>query len=101
MLSPTNSPQRNREVASDPNPVSSSHSREGPSPTSSRSATTQTSPTPIATQSVRMLYGTLVASPMQLFTTNERPATMFIFPEISIRSRGRFRLQISLMRVPL
>ncbi|UZJ55147.1 hypothetical protein CBS101457_004467 [Exobasidium rhododendri] len=72
----------------------------GPSTTASN--TVDTTSTAIAhPPSVRMLYGTLVASPLQLLTIDDRPATIFVFPEISIRSRGRFRLQISLMRVPL
>lgn len=51
--------------------------------------------------SVRMLYGTLVASPLQLNDVFQRKRVFFIFPEISVRSRGRFRLHIVLMRMPL
>lgn len=51
--------------------------------------------------SVRLLYGTLVASPMQLYTPDNRLGNIFVFPEVSIRSRGRFRLQITVTRIPL
>jgi len=43
---------------------------------------------------VRMLYGSLSASPIQLPDTRQRLRTFFIFPEISIRSKGKFRLNI-------
>lgn len=54
-----------------------------------------------APTSVRLLYGTLVASPMQLYTPQDRLGNIFIFPEVSIRSRGQFRLQITVTKVQL
>lgn len=51
---------------------------------------------------VRMLYGTLTASLQKLHLPNStRLENIFAFPEISIRSRGRFRLQVNLMQLPL
>lgn len=50
---------------------------------------------------VRMLYGTLAASAVQLLDTRQRLRTFFIFPEISIRSKGRFRLNIDLFKLIL
>ena len=114
MLSPTTSPQRTASRRESGSLEQSSPSslgvrpHERPSPHMSRtSSSTYGPPAPLSSsstsssQSVRMLYGTLVASPLQMLHTNERPATMFVFPEISIRSRGRFCLRISLRRVPL
>ncbi|PWN51323.1 hypothetical protein IE53DRAFT_342532 [Violaceomyces palustris] len=50
---------------------------------------------------VRMLYGTLVASPQPFQGPDGRTRTYFLFPEISVRARGRFRLKLSLMRIPI
>ncbi|PWN33433.1 uncharacterized protein FA14DRAFT_180079 [Meira miltonrushii] len=50
---------------------------------------------------VTMLYGTLTASAVQLPDVRQRLRTFFIFPEISIRSKGRFRLNINLFKLPL
>lgn len=49
----------------------------------------------------RMLYGTLTATATQLLDIKQRLRTFFIFPEISIRSKGKFRLNIDLFKLSL
>lgn len=60
-------------------------------------------PSSLYTQSLRLLYGTLVSSPHQLpMSTMERKVTshtLFVFPDVSIRARGRYRLRVGLMRI--
>lgn len=49
-----------------------------------------------------MLYGSLVASP-RTFQAQEgasEEGLFFVFPEICVRTRGRFRLRIVLRRLP-
>ena len=57
-----------------------------------------------------MLYGTLASNPQALLLPVEPDASVTaspllravcIFPEICIRSRGLFRLEVSLLRTPL
>jgi len=57
-----------------------------------------------------MLYGTLASNPQALLLPVEPDASITavpllravcIFPEICIRSRGLFRLEVSLLRTPL
>lgn len=54
-----------------------------------------------AQNSFRMLYGTLAATPSRLPDKKQRLRTFFIFPEVSIRSKGRFRLNIELFKLNL
>lgn len=55
---------------------------------------------------VRLLYGTLVSSPHQLsLRAGSRPGSpsgqgiYFVFPDVSVRVRGTYRLKIGLMRI--
>ncbi|KAG1746679.1 velvet factor-domain-containing protein [Suillus paluster] len=47
----------------------------------------------------RLLYGNLVSSPHQLRDLQGRLGLYFLFPDASIRWRGRFQLGISLLRI--
>lgn len=62
----------------------------------SSSGATRSITTPLST-----LYGTLVASPIQLPNQQRQPRTFFVFPEVSVRSCGRFRLHATVMRLAL
>ena len=69
----------------------------------SASATASSAPSspPAAPASpLRTLYGTLAASPQQFASPSGYPNTYFLFPEISVRCRGRFRLRALLLRIP-
>ncbi|PWN28742.1 hypothetical protein BDZ90DRAFT_217817, partial [Jaminaea rosea] len=58
------------------------------------------SPSGILTHPLRMLYGSLTASP-QVFRSTDGPlATFFFFPEVCVRVRGRYRLRATLLRLP-
>jgi hypothetical protein len=46
-------------------------------------------------QPLRLLYGTLVSSPHQL----PGSGTLFVFPDVSVRFRGVYRLRIGCMRI--
>lgn len=48
----------------------------------------------------RLLYGTLVSSAQVLRNLRGHVSPYFIFPDVSIRQRGRYRLKITLMRLP-
>jgi hypothetical protein len=55
-------------------------------------------------QPMRMLYGTLVSSPHELVlrpTVSDEPerGIFFVFPDVSVRTRGTYRLGIGLMRI--
>ncbi|EJD07564.1 uncharacterized protein FOMMEDRAFT_130722 [Fomitiporia mediterranea MF3/22] len=50
--------------------------------------------------SQHVLYGTLVSSAQVLRNLRGRVAPYFIFPDVSIRQRGRYTLHISLVRLP-
>ncbi|KAL5492407.1 hypothetical protein ACEPAI_3854 [Sanghuangporus weigelae] len=50
--------------------------------------------------SQHLLYGTLVSSAQVLRNLRGRVAPYFIFPDVSVRQRGRYCLQISLVRLP-
>ncbi|KAG9104306.1 hypothetical protein FRC06_003814 [Ceratobasidium sp. 370] len=56
------------------------------------------SPHPIPL-SQRLLYGTLASSPHPLQNQQGQPGTYFIFPDVSVRNCGRYRLRISLLRI--
>ncbi|KAG9001488.1 hypothetical protein FRB94_006570 [Tulasnella sp. JGI-2019a] len=47
----------------------------------------------------RMLYGTLVASLQSLVDLDGQPGMFFIFPDISVRTRGRYTLRVNLLRL--
>ena len=49
--------------------------------------------------STRRLMGTLVASPYQAKDENEVAGTFFVFPDLSCRSPGKYRLRFKLLRV--
>lgn len=49
----------------------------------------------------RMLYGTIVASPQQYESSQAQEKSYFFFPEISVRTPGKFKIQCTLMRLPL
>ncbi|CAL1714948.1 unnamed protein product [Somion occarium] len=51
-------------------------------------------------RSDRMLYGSLVASPQILRNYQGRQGVYFLFPDVSIRWRGQFRIGVSLLRLP-
>ncbi|KAJ7762432.1 velvet factor [Mycena olivaceomarginata] len=46
-----------------------------------------------------ILYGSLVASVDQLEDLNGNMGLFFLFPDVSIRWRGRFRLRVNLVRI--
>ncbi|KAI0080210.1 hypothetical protein K474DRAFT_1638264 [Panus rudis PR-1116 ss-1] len=50
-------------------------------------------------RSERMLYGNLVASPQVLHNLQGRQGVYFLFPDVSIRWRGCYRLTVSLLRL--
>ncbi|KIJ20832.1 hypothetical protein PAXINDRAFT_165674 [Paxillus involutus ATCC 200175] len=47
----------------------------------------------------RLLYGNLVSSPQKLRDLQGRLGLYFLFPDVSIRWRGRFQLGVSLLRI--
>lgn len=100
MPPPTPSRRRGRRSSSNrrgssPRPSGSAEAAAGPSATS---ATHSSSPTLL-----RMLYGTLVAGaqPSQSLRGGQGEKPYFFFPEISIRTPGRFKIQCRLMRLAL
>ncbi|KAI0705130.1 velvet factor-domain-containing protein [Cytidiella melzeri] len=52
------------------------------------------------TPSQQRLYGNLVSSPHALRNLQGRLGIYFLFPDVSIRWRGRFTLSVTLMRIP-
>lgn len=52
------------------------------------------------TPSRQILYGNLVSSPHVLRNLQGRQGIYFLFPDVSIRIRGRFQLHVTLMRIP-
>ncbi|KAI5121503.1 hypothetical protein M0805_006540 [Coniferiporia weirii] len=50
--------------------------------------------------SQHLLYGTLVSSAQVLRNLRGRVAPYFIFPDVSVRQRGRYSLNITLVRLP-
>lgn len=53
----------------------------------------------IGPESPPILYGNLVSSVSQLEDLQGNMGLFFLFPDVSIRSRGRFQLGISLVRI--
>jgi hypothetical protein len=47
----------------------------------------------------RLLYGTLVSSPHRLRNLEGKPGVYFLFPDVSVRERGRYRLGVTLVNV--
>jgi len=47
----------------------------------------------------RMLYGTLVSSLHSLVDLEGQQGMFFIFPDISVRTRGRYTLRVNLLRL--
>ncbi|EKM50416.1 uncharacterized protein PHACADRAFT_263692 [Phanerochaete carnosa HHB-10118-sp] len=52
------------------------------------------------TPSRQLLYGNLVSSPHILRNLQGRQGVYFLFPDVSIRIRGRFQLHVTLIRIP-
>jgi len=46
------------------------------------------------------LYGSLVSSPQTFRDLHGRQGTYFLFPDVSIRIRGRFQLSVALVELP-
>ena len=51
------------------------------------------------TSSQQLLYGSLVANPQAFFDQQGDRGYFFLFPDVSLRVRGRYRLGISLTRL--
>jgi len=47
----------------------------------------------------RLLYGSLVSSSYSLIDLNGQHGIFFMFPDVSIRVEGRYRLGVSLSRL--
>lgn len=60
---------------------------------------TQAPSNPTDMQSTRRLMGTLVASPYQAKDENSIAGTFFVFPDLSCRAPGRYRLHFKLLRI--
>jgi len=54
---------------------------------------------PSVTSSQRLLYGSLVANPQAFFDQQGNRGYFFLFPDVSLRVRGRYRPGISLTRL--
>jgi hypothetical protein len=54
---------------------------------------------PPVTSSQRLLYGSLVANPQAFLDQQGCRGYFFLFPDVSLRVRGRYRLGISLTRL--
>jgi len=51
-------------------------------------------------RSQRLLYGSLVASPHILRNLQGKQGIFFLFPDVSVRWRGRYRLNVTLLQIP-
>lgn len=60
---------------------------------------TEVPPTEKGMPTTRRLMGTLVASPYQAKDEHGVPGTFFVFPDLSCRSPGKYRLRFKLLRV--
>lgn len=60
---------------------------------------TQAQPMGADMQSTRRLMGTLVASPYQAKDERDVAGTFFVFPDLSCRAPGRYRLHFKLLRI--
>lgn len=48
----------------------------------------------------RLLYGNLVSSPHILRNLQGRQGVYFLFPDVSVRVRGQYYLNVALLRIP-
>ena len=46
-----------------------------------------------------MLYGTLVTTPAEMQDRAGANGVYFLFPDVSVRLEGEFRLQVNLLRI--
>ena len=60
---------------------------------------TEVPPTEKGMPTTRRLMGTLVASPYHAKDEHGVPGTFFVFPDLSCRSPGKYRLRFKLLRV--
>ncbi|KAI0731303.1 velvet factor-domain-containing protein [Earliella scabrosa] len=51
-------------------------------------------------QRERLLYGNLVSSPHLLRNLQGRRGVYFMYPDVSVRQRGRYQLKVTLIRLP-
>lgn len=56
-------------------------------------------PSHASAQQKRLLYGSLVSSPYTLFDLSGQKGTFFLFPDVSVRLEGKYRLGISITRL--
>lgn len=59
-----------------------------------------TSGSSVTNQPHDLLYGSLVSSPQVYRDLHGRQGIYFLFPDVSIRTRGQFQMRISLIRLP-
>lgn len=50
-------------------------------------------------ETLAMLYGTLVASPIEMKDMSGATGVYFCYPDVSVRYDGRWKLQASLLRI--
>lgn len=50
-------------------------------------------------QTLAMLYGTLVASPVEMTDMTGAAGVYFCYPDVSVRYDGRWKLQATLLRI--
>lgn len=48
-----------------------------------------------------MLYGTLTANAQSFDSPEGNPGYYFLFPEVSVKGTGRFKLRCTLLRLPM
>ncbi|EMC99118.1 hypothetical protein BAUCODRAFT_59264, partial [Baudoinia panamericana UAMH 10762] len=60
---------------------------------------TEVQPTTADSQATRRLMGTLVASPYPAKDEHGTAGTFFVFPDLSCRSPGNYRLRFNLLRI--
>lgn len=68
-------------------------------PANQEDETTQAPSSSTDMQSTRRLMGTLVASPYQAKDERGTAGTFFVFPDLSCRAPGRYRLHFKLLRI--
>lgn len=56
-------------------------------------------PSHASAQQKRLLYGSLVSSPYSLYDLNGQRGTFFLFPDVSVRLEGKYRLGVSITRL--
>ena len=50
-------------------------------------------------ETLAMLYGTLVASPIEMTDMSGAQGLYFCYPDVSVRYDGRWKLQATLLRI--